>query len=243
MNNNIDVDFIDIFYRIGYDLNTNLLNNKMVLELDKLQENISETDYCMVEYVEEDKMVLKKYDIDNNVNNNFINTVIFNINIYIDEILKSYKYNPKNIWDQFNVDMPRVNIYINNEKITSKDYFCKLLNDYKNRYICKNCIKFDQLAILAMICNQSSYAFPYIYLYGLLNDELNNLCCLNTNRNIRFNLKSTYKYITLEADFAIKQIDNSDFILKNTIKMKLTININNNENLFDNYGLFEWSII
>src|SRR5207253_1442480 len=50
---------------------------------------------------------------------------VFYLDKYIEDILKSYKYNTKNIVSQFVVDFDRETIIINNKRCTSVEEFCE----------------------------------------------------------------------------------------------------------------------
>lgn len=80
------------------------------------------------------------FDEKNNITNN---TKLINAEAYIDDILKSYKYDPKLILDQVIVDYPRVSIHVNGVKMnTVYDFYKKLQKFnkciYKHNYTDKN---------------------------------------------------------------------------------------------------------
>jgi hypothetical protein len=230
--NNIGINFSDIFNTLGANLIADPYSRVIIEDDIDINNDISNS-YCMVDYIEEDK--LNTYNNTNIHSFNNLN-VVFNVNIYIEEILKSYNYNNDKIWDQFVLDLPRTNVYVNKDQIISVEQFKQLLNVYlHNEY---------QLTNLALICNQSSYAFPYIYLYNLHKNIIDNpdnpciLTCLNSSRNIVFNMNNpTNKKVTLEADFAIKVLENQSVFKKINILLTLYLNNNCNSNsTFNNFG-------
>lgn len=229
-----DIDFCDIFYKLGNYLKNNDI--KLIVENDQTIFN----NCCIVDYVEEDNtgnVVYNGNKIYDNLDN-YNNTIIFNIDVFLDQILKSYKYDKNKIWDQFMLDLPRTNISVNSTHIVSLNQFKSLLDQYSKLTTIVSSHNYDCLTMLTMLCNQSSYALPYIYLYQLYNDGNCMLSCLPSNRNVVFHLDEKIKYVSLEADFAVKDIS-SNIVLR-TINVLMKIDLFINDQLFNNHGTFIW---
>lgn len=93
----------------------------------------------------------------NNINSLFDeneNNMIFNLNNFVNDILKSYNYKLENIWIQFKKDFPRCIFCINNVKINDITSFIKISKE--NNFLEKHTL----FNILIMLCCQSTLSFP-----------------------------------------------------------------------------------
>lgn len=216
------MDFIDIYTTLYKDI-----QNDIKKELDKNKDNV-----FIINHVEEDK--LNEYI---NKKKKFDKLISFNFDKFINENLKSYDYNNPQIWEQLKVDLPRTNIFINGRKINSIKEFDKRLKKLSHIVHKSKSIP----TLLAMICCQSSYAFPYILLSGIYCDKPDLLLTSESkNRNININYENGLQ-ISLEANFSIK--DTAKDKIVNSVYMIMRIDADNKiDNFFSEAGLLQWHV-
>jgi hypothetical protein len=169
---------------------------------------------------------------------------------YIINIIKFYP-NKNRIIRQFKLDCPRTNIRVNGKKINDYDQINKKLSFLKNIKL-YNCKYISNLYwILIIICNQSSFCFPYMIINNLYGDEVNNNYpfSLSSKRDVDIDINSNKKSLTLECDFVIKNTTrNEDLFNLNTVlyfKLSFDKDINKRKSITDiisEEGLFIWKI-
>jgi len=198
--------------------------------------NIVHDDFLIIEHIREIDRTKINYDEINKTNQNMIT---FDFGIYLLEILKSYNFNKKNIWDQLVIDFPRTNVFIDRQnlwywdlkliKINTVEEFKQKLSKYK-RYECNfDNNNFDLLTIFAAICTQASYYLPYVFIHNLSVSDDTVLSSLSSNRNVIFYTNDKYLSIKLEANFALKNIKTCEVIKYYSILMNIESLIPNNE--------------
>ena len=245
MNNGVDI--MDIYNKLYNDLvhHTNK-SDKLYCKQHMLNNNDNNNeqidDYVMIDYLEEDKIDNFLEKIRYNCKDDL--TIAFNIKIYINENLKSYEYDKKNIWTQFELDCFRNNIFINNRKVENRSEFIRELKHYKSHALRINKNKISLLTIFAMLSTQSSYAFPYIFLNKMPNYFSNKIVPSNSSNNRKisyeFNKKKReYIKIRIETDFMMRCMISGDELYKvNSVLILETTKIKKNIIVFNNNGLF-----
>ncbi len=172
--------------------------------------------------------------------------LFFNTEIYMFEIFKSYSFKCSRILRQFTLDLPRSHIMLNNKNIRSVGSFKNILKQYQKSSIKINRYNISIPHVLTMLCNQSSYALPYMVLQKIYQDEKNDIFVLNSYRRRVINLvvnKDNINY-NIDAEFVIKNVK-EDSIL-NTIRIKIFITFNRcNKSVytFEEHSMFEWELI
>ena len=146
--------------------------------------------------------------------------------------LKSYKGCPLNILKQFELDLPRSKIYVDKVLINNISEFMNYFRFLKDRTI--NDISYD--IMFAMICNQSTYATPYIFLSKavfqgkmLLSDD--------ANRSMRFDFNESNMVIDITGQF--KVYDSAKDEHTGTVVFNMMINANIIKNKYWLYFLYE----
>jgi hypothetical protein len=242
---NKGVDLVHIYNKLHIDIE-HYIKNKNIEEIIKEYEivNINDDDfkdnddYIEFKYVEEDK--LDKFLCDNNYNFQKDSLITFNTNIYIIENLKSYNYSTNRIWKQFILDCPRDEIYIENKLIKNKTDFEKSLSFIKKSEININSHSYELITLMAMLCSQSSYAFPIIFLQKIqhhFNKDLY-LTNLNKSKNININIESNRIIFILNLDIGVKNIDNNEIVSKLNVNLILELNKVNDNYIFSTKGIF-----
>lgn len=274
-----DVDFTDIYYRLAEELQKDIIKTTHIdykvyrnvaydsaVPVDQIVYGTKnpEDNFTIIDYFstcEEDKLgecVTKltethKGDKDDNI-------IVFNLKKYFDEILKSYKYLETKMVDQFLVDLPRTNVYINKTKIASFEQFVDLLQGFSSLQVKFSRKPFSCISMMIMLANQSSYAFPFVFLQKLYQsqDPSNNvmLCCLPSSRNIVYNIDGPNRYVSIEADFGAKDISTMELLMKINVVLTIELNVvstlnpNGNpvyelrpgcETVFGSNGILKWT--
>lgn len=90
--------------------------------------------------------------------------IFFDIQEYLFKIYQSYKFNPKLIINQFNLDFNRTDIYLNNKPVNKSNFLLEI-KKYQKKYInIFNKIIPGDIFIM-LFCTQAVFAFPFFY-YG-----------------------------------------------------------------------------
>jgi len=217
-------DFINLYYNIKNDKtdnqNKNILNDFEIV--DKNDINLPTSSFVEIDVINE-----------NDINNYFqqtdqSNVFLFEMKLYLNDILKSYRYDLDNIWDQLNKDVPRSNIFINDRQIYTDIEFkqkLKKLDVFKDQY--NNCV-FSLFEILATLTTQASYAFPFIFLHKKYCDDIDSkykIQGLSTNRRIDINTRNENITMTIEADFSIFNTDTNKSIRRLNTCLMINTNI------------------
>jgi len=244
-----ETDFVDVYLKLESQLRKEITNsyktdNYEVLSYDDIDENY---EYEMIECFGED--ILNSFNeskIDYYRNSNKEQIVTFDIQTYFKNILLSYKYKRRNIKRQFELDFPRNTIYVNDTKMEKKD-FKKYLRKYKGKIVSKYKSRDYTLdIILTMLCNQSSYGFPYFIMHQIYGDLDKSIlvASLSTNRCIKFKIKNNdVLKISVCADFGLRNLSTNSNIKIIKTKVIIEINLNNGDlNMLNKYGFLKWQI-
>ncbi len=187
----------------------------------------------------------------------------FDMEEYIDDILKSYSNNYEKILYQFGLDYHRINIKLNGYKHENKELFLNNLNFIICNTYNFNIKKFSLDQIIVLLCCQSSFYLPYQILSNLyctnkdINKDTNVLVCDSNNIfGLSVNIIIDKSKITIELnnELFIKNINNN--INTHKINSTLSIQIENkenkdnkeNNNIYLKYGephicIFNWKIM
>jgi hypothetical protein len=213
-----------------------------IIKVDKTQTS----DYLEMSYIDENNLTASKC-VKYKAVKDYV--VLFDAATYLDNILKSYKHSSENIWEQFDKDLPRTDIYINQTKIEKRDQFLKLLDkfnkiDYNNHGL---------ITLCALLCNQSSYALPYILMTKVHAGDMTDTLISNIadDRNIHIEIGDVVKF-KFNANFGIKNIKTGD--IKEVVKINLELSLNlqkdrdgnyilkNKEFVLHRYGVISWTL-
>lgn len=202
----IEDTFVDIYLRIGDKIYKDSYD-------EKINESPESQDYVIIDSINEDNMDLynkREYMLKDKV-------VTFDSSVFIKKILESYHNKKENILHQFFLDFPRTDIYYNNIKISSSQFFLEKVYSYRNYEVTKG-IKLD--TIIIMLCNQSSYAFSYEIIYDLYSTSKTHVVskktCVKINTNddnqIFMQFHVTYNIIDIECDSNDNIIDSINMV-------------------------------
>lgn len=164
-------------------------------------------------------------DIDKfSLNNEKIST--FGINDYLDDILKSYKYNNKRIREQFNVDIPRTNVKINGRLVNNINELEDKFRKYKHDNINIKEKSYNFITVLLAICTQSSFFLPYYLFYKLYSEKTKDymVCSIIDRGNVILDISDINITVELKGVFALKSISSNKLVGK--IDMSLTFGFN-----------------
>ncbi len=245
--------FIDIYNHLHDKLE--LASSKFIHTFDRDFEVVKydkneACDYLELSHIDENNLSLSKCVKYKTVRDY---VVLFDSTTYLQNILKSYKYNKDNIWDQFDKDLPRTDIYIDNSRIYDRDKFISCLGKLKSIEYKFDGHTLDLLTVCALLCNQSSYALPYILMTKVHAGNMQNVMISNIpeDRNIKIELNDAIKF-KFDATFGIKHIASSE--MKGIIKINLELNIcvckdragdyilKNTQSLINRYGVITWTV-
>ncbi|CAH6421757.1 Hypothetical protein KVN_LOCUS443 [uncultured virus] len=213
------------------------------------KQNIPSFEYLELSIIFEDKKIqnIKKYSVLKE------HVLLFDSFSYIHNILRSYKYNSEKIIDQFQQDFHRSDIYLNNEKIMDMKVLkkkIKKLQKFGNKFEEFN-LTSDKLLIMLM--NQSTFAFPFILMSEIFNDEENKIFVFNmpNERKTFLNLNKINEII-FTMMFQVIDTNSNKILLKISITLILSLNIVMQKNkykifndnfIFSKFGIITWSII
>ena len=194
----------------------------------------------------------KEYEIIKLYNNNINNLhqtilkhnkdiIMFNMNEYLHDILNSYNYDIYKINQQFDIDFNRSNIFINDIKINDKNLIDIHFNNLEKYKLFDN---FNMLLIIKMLCNQSSFGFPFILLnkiYNYYNDDYI-ISDGKTNRYIKFNTIDKLLTIIIGTDLILNKITTNGIEFIKKIHIHLVIHTNliktNSEYILNNNDIY-----
>ena len=245
------VDYVSVYDKV-YDEVIRYINNKSVA-IDGIEFTVVNfdddfdliEDYVIVDCLEEDK--IDEYLKNRHFKYKEDSVVLFSIPIYIRENLKSYNYDPSNIWEQFEKDCPRSTIYINDNQILSKQDLTDNLPTMRHTTVKVEYFVFNLVTVVAMLCNQSSYAFPYIFLNKLQSNRDSNVIASNCSDNRIIKIETIMNDDQIRLKFLIKtdvimrNIRNYQIDTKANITLILETNYiktNNLDQLFKKHGMF-----
>lgn len=247
-----EVNIDEKFEAINIDLiNVNIHDYGDIFKENQLKENF------LFGMIKDHQLLQNKYETNDK------HIILFDAEVYFKKILQSYKYKRENIWYQFSLDFPRSTIFVNNINVKIKDQFLELLKGLNEIYMTikinnQKVYIFDLLTLVIMLCNQSSYAFPYMYLnkiYSQYEDKFI-ICSLDEGRNIKITNKDVILF-EINAIFGIKNINTNKILSKIKTKLIITTNIRTkskgnllkneyhliSEKFLNKYGFLIWKFI
>lgn len=246
MNN---IQFSDVYNKYYADIRNldsvsfdTLIQDYTIIDINdhSCLDTIKDLDYVSIDHINESHL-------DGYNGQTCDSNIFFNTTTYLTKILDSYSYNTECILKQFNLDFPRSNIYFNDVHMNNIDTFkhhLAFLKIYSYNV-------FDLFILILMLCNQSSYAFPYMFLHKQFGNidynEHNNpssliiITSLSSSRSINIHHCHDMILMSLDADFSIKDIINDTNI--NTIHINIQLEINLQRNHFSKYGILSWSFL
>ena len=170
----------------------------------------------------------------------FDDIIMFDCEVFLEKNLKSYHYDPNNIWRQFIQDCPRSIITFNGELVNIENYEHKFNKKIMmNR--CKinvNDISYELYDILGMICNQSSFAFPYFYLSNLFNTKYCKILSSASNRYIDIQKSEHLMDIVISTTFELRNIRTNT--VKYIFNLKMLISFVPEKGIYNKYGVMSW---
>lgn len=153
--------------------------------------------------------------------------IFFDVMLYIEKIIKSYKFDLERINHQFEVDFHRTELIINDLNIIEIVNAIKSFQKY-SKYefrICNQQFKLD--TIIKMLCTQASFAFSFLLMHKLYSNQQTGIHVtskshkykiINNNESIIISLNATFNLKNIKNEMNIKQIDVNtviDFVYKN----------------------------
>ena len=157
-------------------------------------------------------------------------SVIINTKHFIDEMIKSYE-DKNDIMKQFVLDFSRLQIYINNEKITDLESTIHIFTKIEGRE------NINGLLFSALLCCQSSFYFSLIFLHNNILDsekvrttDKNNIpktikLQITENKINKLILETEYKFINIELGKEVYTIKSGTEIDFESINSLLTYEI------------------
>jgi len=201
----MSVSFIDVYTRI----------------INEIQEDIPE--FTMINSVKEDKVPV---DLMSSTSGVFL----FAYDPYVSEILASYK-TINDVWQQLEIDFPRTSVRLNNNYVTL-DEFLHEMKQFKRIGVKINGEQYDLEFVTSMLCNQSSYALPFIITHSLFATDRVGVCNTSANREIRIN--TYYRTAELEAEFAVVEYDTG--CVRENINIIVCLDLSGKSR----YGVVKW---
>jgi len=245
-----EFNFVNIFNKLNQEIMNDI--NTGSPDSDDSFVIIQQEDIDRAEYTE--FVCINENSIDKNIEESTLteetnnNSVIFEMEPYFEKIFTSYKYDVQSIWEQTKIDLPRTLVVCNKIPVTEVDHLVASFPQYKDIPVTYKGNTFTLLDIIALLCNQSSYAFPYFFFHKLKGDFTKNKMISNlpSNRKVSFKIKDGKLVISMRADFGIMNFETNQLEAK--ISMKLSIDeksVNNVklEDLFSRYGILEWTCV
>jgi hypothetical protein len=211
-------------------------------EVSVVSENIN-PNYQIIDCMDEDS-------IDNFLEKKAINyfedgVIMFNLDNFINKNFKSYNYDMNSVWDQFKADSPRITLLVNKTKVDTPEKFKKQLNKLTNTSVKINKNIHKLIDIVAMLCNQSSFALSFKFLLkahmqtDLKNREDIYVVGSSSNRSIKvnFNNKTKELNIIMETAYNLTNIAENKVISKINSIIVIDGLIKDNICNFNNNGL------
>lgn len=165
--------------------------------------------------------------------------IFFNTESFISKILISYKNNTKNVLEQFNKDLPRGEVYLNNKRLYDYDESLELFKKY-------NLYKYDNIALdslLIMLCCQSSFAFPYLLMLKLYNDYEKNYYVVSNKTKVCIFDKGNNITVQLYGIFNLKSVIDDKILKKITTVTQIDVYLNNKNVNLIKFSLTSWNLI
>lgn len=213
-------------------------------DIQTVNEKINQ-DYKVVDFMDED--IMDKF-LEQQQDNFYEDSVIlFNLGTFFKKNLISYNYNTQDIWKQFDVDCPRMKIYVNNKRIKNQKNFKNKLKSLLGACVIINTDIFEIIDILGMLCNQSSFFLSYKFLHKAKQFTYDNdyiqVTNSSSNRSVKVNIKHNKLSIIAETNFAIKNILEDKIISKINTVIVIDGCVKNNYASFAKNGMLISKII
>ena len=219
-------------------IDDDLFTDIYCLLYDDLLRSQLENQYQITKKINEDD--LENLDTDQFGNSN--NTVLFDTGKYFKDILKSYNFDRNKIWEQFLLDFPRTSVIVQNKNIENYQQIFEPVLEKISKIYRIGGRWFLLKDVLSLLCNQSSYAFPYVFLIKLYADDNHMLSSQESNRFISYTLENDSIQIKLSASFAVKNVRDGN--TKFTIESEIVLDTNlNKSDIFQSCGIFSWNIV
>lgn len=164
-------------------------------------------------------------------------SILIETDSYLMDILESYQFEEKRILNQFNLDLPRCTVLVDSEHITSYEQFSSLLKWTKNIMFEFNKWKSNLFTVLLLLCNQSSYCFPYVFLHNNFADidKKIMIASMSEDRYIKIN---THPMLTVSIEGKFGVMDLNEFIRLSEKSIVLLIETTVMNNIPRSKGLF-----
>jgi len=228
----------------------NYLDHLNTNEKATIIDNSTNDDYDFIPDISESGLLNDNITI--NTDNNMI---MFKISLYLQKIMESYQYMHKNIIQQYFVDAPRTELYYNYDQVTDINEYINKLLKFRSYDTTINNNKYPLVDIIIMLCNQSSYAFPFLLMNKIYNNgtqyvfsgptKINIVDEENTNTNGVITKNKTNKHleILMNVNFHIKDISNNTNVNSISVDIILNTKLNkNNVEIFNKFGMINWSL-
>ena len=169
-------------------------------------------------------------------------TMLFDIKDYLLPIWDSYDKNPLKVWKQFCRDFPRMDFVFDGETITDPHHFFKKIA--KCRF--KENIIFDNVMtnlLMIMLCNQSSFGFPYELLTEIYGDEDNDQYVIyrHDRNTVKFTTITSGVQYTLNTTFHISNTVSQQTLYRINVSLSLNIQTNQKQ-LGKQMGIIFWKL-
>lgn len=244
---NTPTDFVEIYYKIGSEL------KKINVEKSLYVQNNRQFDYCILDIIDDEEEIDEYIELNEYLKEQKHNLILFNNLSYFMKILQSYKYDKDTIIQQFKLDLPRNEIWIDSNIVSDFELFQEKISQTEKINLKFNNNKKLQLNhLIMMICNQSTYAFPYYLMHKLYSSTQDSLAVtdLSENRFVKILNKSESISFQIGIDFGIKFINENKLINKIHIDLFIDTDIfKMNEcqefdfnNFIVKYGIIRWFI-
>lgn len=211
-------------------------------EVSVVSENIN-SDYQIIDCMDEDYIdtFLEHKEMDYFEDG----VIMFNMDNFINNNFKSYNYDINSVWNQFKADSPRITLLVNNKKVKTPEKFKKQLDKLTNTSVKISNNIYKLIDIVAMLCNQSSFALSFKFLLkahmqtDLKNREDIYVVGSSSNRSIKvnFNNKTKELNIIMETDYNLTNVAENKVISKINSIIVIDGLIKDNICTFTNNGL------
>lgn len=232
------VSFTDVYNHLQkseVDLSCKSLDDFEVIDPDDAK------DYScvLVDYVDETKLDIEPQ---NYIHNN-VNSIVFNVDTFFVKIFESYKKSKEEVWDQLRVDLPRTPTFIDGIPVKSLDRFKQLVRLYTYTTSTIDKVEIDFGTFLAMVCNQSSFCFPFMLIHKIYSsvEKDYQVMCLAEDRKIDIKRINNALKVELTAVFAVVNMFKHKTV--NKLKTVLLLELeNNSKKFYDQLGIFNWEV-
>ncbi len=149
------------------------------------------------------------------------NMMSFPIKSYINDLLGSYHYDVKKIYEQLEVDYPRIDVYINNIKINDINQFRNHISEYYNTLYFINNKFYRYSVILSLLPNQSSFYLPYVCVYKVYQKGEYVVTSSSHNRRVEFDFINHRIYVMSEYIIKSKYTDKKVNVVSTKLLLEL----------------------